>query len=86
MCVKCGMNIFCKYVGSEAEIEKNGGHICIRDLREENERLRKGQDKILVNANMNLHHRIKNYEKFTFPVYLKDSDFTVETNEGPMSA
>ena len=34
---------------------------------------------------MNLHHRVKNYEKFTFPVYLKDSDFTIETNEGPMS-
>ena len=80
------MNVYRKYAGSEAAIATHGGHICIRDLREENERLRKGQDKALVNTNMNLHQRVKNYEKFTFPVYLKDSDFTVETNEGPMSA
>ena len=84
-CDKCGMNIYWKYAGSEAIIEKDGGHICIKDLRDENERLRKGQDKTLVNANMNLHQRVKNYEKFTFPVYLKVSDFTVETNDGQMS-
>ena len=80
------MNVYRKYAGSEAAIAKDGGHICIKDLREENERLRKGQDKGLANTNMNLHQRVKNYEKFTFPVYLKESDFTVETNEGPMSA
>ena len=56
--------------------------MCIRDLKMENERLKSGLNQNVVNANMSMHQKIKQYEKFGFPVYLTEADFTVESNEG----
>ena len=70
------------YAGSEEIIKEKGGHLCIQDLKMENERLRGGLNKNVVNANMSMHQKIKQYEQFDFPVYLTEDDFIVESNEG----